>query len=202
MESEIQIHKQLDHTNVVKFEHFFEDEENVYILLELCENKSLSELMRKRGTLTEFESRFYCKQIINALKYLQSKNVLHRDLKLGNLLLDGNMNIKLGDFGLAMFLEKEEDLRCSICGTPNYMAPEVVAARQNNSECGYTVATDVWAMGVLLYTLVVGRPPFETYQVEETYKKIKNVSYSFPNDEIRRQLGVDKLSLEFIDLIR
>ena len=56
-------------------------------------------------------------------------------------------------------------------------------------------------MGVLLYTLVVGRPPFETYQVEETYKKIKNVSYSFPNDEIRRQLGVDKLSLEFIDLI-
>ena len=70
MESEIQIHKQLDHTNVVKFEHFFEDEENVYILLELCENKSLSELMRKRGTLSEFESRFYCKQIINALKYL------------------------------------------------------------------------------------------------------------------------------------
>jgi serine/threonine protein kinase len=113
----------------VRFEHFFEDEDNVYILLELCENKSLSELMRKRGTLTEFEARYYCKQIINALKYLQSKKVLHRDLKLGNLLLDGKMNIKLGDFGLAMLLENEEDLRCSICGTPNYMAPEVVAAR-------------------------------------------------------------------------
>ncbi len=61
MESEIQIHKQLNHENIVKFEHFFEDEDNVYIMLELCENKSMSELMRKRGSLSEFEARYYCK---------------------------------------------------------------------------------------------------------------------------------------------
>lgn len=116
------------HENIVKFEHFFEDENNVYILLELCPNQTLGDLLRRRWCLTEFECRYYLKQIISAVKYMHSKRVLHRDLKLGNFFLNSKMQIKIGDFGLATKLKKELDLRSSICGTPNYMAPEILAA--------------------------------------------------------------------------
>ena len=93
MQSELQIHRQLNHPHIVKFQRFFEDEKNVYILLELCSNQTLSELVRKRKTLTEFECRYYSKQAISALKYMQQPEyrVLHRDLKLGNLFLDDKL---------------------------------------------------------------------------------------------------------------
>lgn len=113
----------------MRFEHFFEDEDNVYLLLELCENQTLADLMRRRWFLTEFEAAYYMKQIINGLKYMHRVGrVLHRDLKLGNLFLDKNMQIKIGDFGLATKLNKDVELRSSICGTPNYMAPEILMA--------------------------------------------------------------------------
>lgn len=124
---EIQIHKQMDHPHIVKFEHFFEDPSNVYILLELCSNHTLSELMWHRKCLMEFECKYYLKQIISAVKHMHSKRTMHRDLKLGNCFIDSRMQIKLGDFGLAVELPEDEDLRNSICGTPNYMAPEILA---------------------------------------------------------------------------
>jgi polo-like kinase 1 len=91
----------MNHQNIVKFEHFFEDENNVYILLEMCPNQTLADLMRRRWVITEFESRYYLKQVIAAIKYMHQHHVLHRDLKLGNLFLDARMQIKIGDFGLA-----------------------------------------------------------------------------------------------------
>jgi polo-like kinase 1 len=105
MQAEIQLHKQLGngHPHIVKFHRFFEDEKNVYIILELCSNQTLADLLRRRRSLTEFECRYYSKQIISALKFMHSpeNRVLHRDLKLGNLFLDSNLHIKIGDFGLA-----------------------------------------------------------------------------------------------------
>lgn len=99
----------MEHQNIVKFERFFEDKDNVYILLELCENKSLGDLMnaRKMNTgkgLTEFECCYYLKQIVAALKYMHNQRVIHRDIKLGNCFLDSKMQIKIGDFGLAIEL--------------------------------------------------------------------------------------------------
>lgn len=85
----------------------------------------------------------------------------------------------------------EVDLRASICGTPNYMAPEILITIDNGKRqkdgalCGYSFAADVWALGVIMYTMVVGRPPFETPVVEDTYKKIKSVNYTFPSEEQR-----------------
>jgi polo-like kinase 1 len=84
--SEIKIHKSLNHQNVVKFEHVFEDHENVYILLELCTNQTLNELIKRRKRLTELEVQCYVVQTINALKYLYTTRVIHRDLKLGNII--------------------------------------------------------------------------------------------------------------------
>jgi len=79
--SEIKIHRSIHHTNVVHFEHVFEDGENVYILLELCSNQSLNDLIKRRRRLMEIEAQCYIMQIINALKYLASNKIIHRDLK-------------------------------------------------------------------------------------------------------------------------
>ena len=174
--SEIKIHKSLSHQNIVGFEHFFEDSENVYILLELCPNQSLSELLRRRKRLTELEVQCYMLQIIAAVEYIHSKNVIHRDLKIGNLFISEKMEIKLGDFGLASKLDFEGQKRKTICGTPNYIAPEVL-----DSKLGHSFEVDVWALGVILYTLLVGRPPFETNDVKKTYNLIKMNAYSFPD---------------------
>ncbi len=97
--NEINIHKSISHRNVVKFERFFEDKTNVYILLELCENQTLMELVKRRGRLTEAETQFYMWQLVNTVHFLHEQNVIHRDLKLGNLFLHENLEIKLGDFG-------------------------------------------------------------------------------------------------------
>ena len=174
--SEIKIHKSLSHQNVVDFEHFFEDSENVYILLELCPNQSLSELLRRRKRLTELETQSYMLQIISALVYIHSRNVIHRDLKIGNLFISEKMEIKLGDFGLASKLDYEGQKRKTICGTPNYIAPEVL-----DSKLGHSFEVDIWALGVILYTLLIGRPPFETNDVKKTYNLIKMNAYSFPD---------------------
>jgi polo-like kinase 1 len=173
--SEIKIHRGLVHPNIVKFEHVFEDNENVYILLEMCTNQTLNDLCKRRKRLTEFEAQYYIYQIVGALKYLQKNRVIHRDLKLGNLFLNDKLEIKLGDFGLAAKLDFDNEKRHTVCGTPNYLAPEVLS---NKSGHGYEV--DVWSLGVVLYALVIGRPPFETPEVKMTYEKIKKVIYQFP----------------------
>jgi polo-like kinase 1 len=177
--SEIRIHRALHQTNIVAFEHFFEDNENVYILLELCENQTLNELLRRRKRLTELEVQCYALQIINALKYLHSHRVIHRDLKLGNLFLNEKMELKVGDFGLATKLEFEGDRKRTICGTPNYIAPEILEGKQ-----GHSYEVDIWSLGVVIYTLIIGKPPFETSDVKTTYRRIKMNAYTFPEHVI------------------
>jgi polo-like kinase 1 len=173
--SEIKIHKALHHTNIVGFEHYFEDTENVYILLEMCHNQSLNELLKRRKTLTELEVQCFVVQLIKALKYLHSHRIIHRDLKLGNLFLTDKMELKVGDFGLATKLEFEGEKKRTVCGTPNYIAPEIL-----DGKCGHSYEVDIWSLGVIIYTLIIGKPPFETQDVKSTYKRIKMNSYSFP----------------------
>jgi len=96
-------------------------------------------------------------------------------LKLGNLFLSENMEIKLGDFGLATRLEYDGERKKTICGTPNYIAPEILEGK------GHSYEVDVWSVGVILYTQLIGKPPFETPEVKATYKRIKACQYSFPD---------------------
>jgi len=173
--SEIKIHRSLHHPNVVGFEHFFEDSENVYILLEICTNQTMSELLRRRKRLTELEVQCYMLQLLSGVKYLHQHRVIHRDLKLGNLFLSEKMEIKIGDFGLAAKLEFDGERKRTICGTPNYIAPEVL-----DGKVGHSYEVDVWAIGVIIYTLVVGKPPFETSDVKTTYRRIRMNAYTFP----------------------
>jgi len=136
----------------------------------------LNELLRRRKRLTELEVQCYLMQIISSLKYLHQNRVIHRDLKLGNLFLNDKMEIKLGDFGLATKLEFEGERKRTICGTPNYIAPEILDGKN-----GHSYEVDFWSLGVIIYALLIGKPPFETPDVKTTYKKIRMNSYSFPD---------------------
>ncbi|XP_043941693.1 serine/threonine-protein kinase PLK3 isoform X2 [Protopterus annectens] len=172
--NEIELHRVLHHKHIVKFSHYFEDSENIYIFLEHCTRKSLAHIWKTRRTLTEPEVRYYLKQIISGLKYLHHRGILHRDLKLGNFFVNESMELKVGDFGLAARLEPRDLRKKTICGTPNYLAPEVL-----NRE-GHGPESDVWSLGCVMYTLLCGTPPFETSNLKETYRCIKQVEYVMP----------------------
>lgn len=130
--------------------------------------------------MTEPEAAYFMKQLVEAIQYLHHEQlVIHRDLKLGNLFLDRNMNIKVGDLGLATRLENAEDKRKTICGTPNYIAPEVIQG--DKATRGHSFEVDIWSMGVILYTVMVGKPPYESKDVKSTYQRILNNEYSFPS---------------------
>ena len=187
--SEIKIHKSLHHPNIVAFEHYFEDSENVYLLIEICLNQTLNELLKRRKKLTELEVQCYAVQIIKALKYLHSHRVIHRDLKLGNLFISDKMEIKVGDFGLATKLEFDGERKRTVCGTPNYIAPEILEGKT-----GHSYEVDIWSLGVIMYTLIIGKPPFETNNVKETYKRIKMGNYSFPENAVISEPAKDYIS--------
>ncbi|KAF8761763.1 Pkinase protein [Rhizoctonia solani] len=145
--AEIKLHRALQHPNIVGFEECFEDDDNVYMTLELCEVGSMMDMLRRRKRYTEPEARFFLIQVIGACQYMHSHQVIHRDLKLGNLFLDREMNVKVGDFGLAALIEKPGERKKTICGTPNYIAPEVLFDTAN----GHSFEVDTWSIGVILY---------------------------------------------------
>ncbi|XP_027504963.1 serine/threonine-protein kinase PLK3 isoform X3 [Corapipo altera] len=172
--NEIELHRDLHHKHIVKFSHYFEDSESIYIFLEHCSRKSLAHIWKARHTLLEPEVRYYLKQIISGLKYLHLKGILHRDLKLGNFFINENMELKVGDFGLAACQDVSDQKKKTICGTPNYLAPEVLLRQGHGPE------SDVWSLGCVMYTLLCGNPPFETSDLKETYRCIKQVEYTLP----------------------
>lgn len=192
MSQEISIHRSLKHKNVVGFNSFFEDSKFVYIILELCRKRSMMELHKRRKALTEPETRFYMKQIIEGVSYLHNNKIIHRDLKLGNLFLNDNFVVKIGDFGLAAHIEFDGQRKRTLCGTPNYIAPEIL------NKNGHSFEVDVWSTGCIFYTLLVGKPPFETSTLKETYSRIKKVEYKLPvvlkepaKQMIRKMLQLD-----------
>ncbi|XP_063224051.1 serine/threonine-protein kinase polo [Bacillus rossius redtenbacheri] len=171
---EITIHKSLNNKHVVGFHSFFEDSLNVYIVLELCRKRSMMELHKRRKALTEPEVRYYMQQILEGVAYLHKERIIHRDLKLGNLFLDDSLQVKIGDFGLAAKIEFDGERKRTLCGTPNYIAPEILSKK------GHSFEVDVWSIGCILFTLLVGKPPFETSSLKETYNRIKKCDYSIP----------------------
>ncbi|CAL8078945.1 unnamed protein product [Calicophoron daubneyi] len=173
MQQEISIHRTLKHENVVGFHGCFEDREFIYIVLELCKRRSLLELHKRRRFISEYEARYFMRQIIRGCQYLHKNKVMHRDLKLANLFLSDDLTVKIGDFGLASRVHEGEKKK-TLCGTPNYIAPEVL------NKGGHSFEVDCWSLGCILYTLLVGNPPFETNKLEDTYARIKQNEYHIP----------------------
>ena len=169
------LHKAVAHNNLVKLYSYFEDPNFVYIVLELCRKRSLMELHKRRKAITEPESRYFVYQILLGCKYLHDNKIIHRDLKLGNVFLNDSMEVKIGDFGLATKVDYDGERKKTLCGTPNYIAPEVLGKK------GHSYEVDVWSIGCILYTLLVGKPPFETQTLKDTYTRIKKNEYHIPS---------------------
>jgi len=175
MSQEIRLHKGVSHAHLVKLFSYFEDSNFVYIVLELCRKRSLMELHKRRKAVTEPESRYFVHQILLGCKYLHDNKIIHRDLKLGNVFLNDSMEVKIGDFGLATKVDYAGERKKTLCGTPNYIAPEVLGKK------GHSYEVDVWSIGCILYTLLVGKPPFETQTLKDTYSRIKKNEYHIPS---------------------
>ena len=168
------------------------------LLMQRINCMKMSKLLRRRKRIHELEAQCYLSQVLTGIKYLHSHRVIHRDIKLGNIFLSDKMEVKLGDLGLAAKLEYEGERKRTICGTPNYIAPEILEGKNGHSfEC------DIWSFGVLMYTLLIGRPPFETKDVKTTYRRIKMNLYTFPeNVEISPEAKSLIQSILVIDYVK
>lgn len=176
--SELQLHSKLHHPNIVEFYRAFSFEDNTYVVLELCHNGSLADALKQRKFFTMPEIRRFLIQLCGAVKYLHHRNIVHRDLKTGNILLSADMSIKIADFGLAAVLVSAKDVgirRTTMCGTPNYLAPEILEKHGHNDKA------DLWSIGIIVYTLAVGRAPFHSSSKEEIYKKALAMRYEWPD---------------------
>ena len=177
----------MHHPNIVEFHRAFTYKDSTYLVLELCPNGSIMDMIRKRGCLTLPEVRRFTIQLCGAIKYMHTRNVIHRDLKLGNVFLDHQMNVKIGDFGLAAVLASKDELqgiydksfsrRTTVCGTPNYIAPEII----QKDKKGHDHKVDIWALRVLVFTMLTGAPPFAAKSPNEISEPAKNVDYAWPN---------------------
>ncbi|CAD8107158.1 unnamed protein product [Paramecium primaurelia] len=156
IEKEIEILRQLDHPNIIKLIDFKRTQNHYYLVFEYCENGDLDAYIRKyspNGKLPEEEVRRIVQQLAQALQQMYKLRIVHRDLKLANILVSKNFQIKLADFGFAKYMEEDQYLT-SYCGTPLTMAPEILQRKQYNEKC------DVWSVGVIIYQMIYGRSPF------------------------------------------
>ncbi len=177
--TELQIHAKMHHPNIVEFLRAFTIEDHTYVVLQLCPNGSLTEMVKVRACLSLPEVRRYMIQICGGVKYMHKRSVIHRDLKMGNIFLDARMNIKIGDFGLAAVMADEHDRRTTLCGTPNYIAPEILS---KSSTRGHDNKVDTWAIGVICYAMLMGTPPFQSKTQQEIYSKLRTLEYEWKID--------------------
>jgi 5'-AMP-activated protein kinase catalytic alpha subunit len=173
---EISIMRMVRHPNVLQLFEVMATKNKIYFVLEYAKGGELFNKISK-GKLTEEAARKYFQQLISAVDYCHSRGVYHRDLKPENLLLDENETLKVSDFGLSALAEstRQDGLLHTACGTPAYVAPEVLSRK------GYSGAkADVWSCGVILFVLVANYLPFHDKNLIEMYKKISKAEYRCP----------------------
>ncbi|KAJ6699793.1 NON-SPECIFIC SERINE/THREONINE PROTEIN KINASE [Salix purpurea] len=175
---EISIMKIVRHPNIVKLHEVLSSRTKIYIILEFVSGGELFDkidVQAHQGRLSENESRRYFQQLIHAVAHCHRKGVYHRDLKPENLLLDAYGNLKVSDFGLSALPQKGVGLLHTTCGTPNYVAPEVLGHQ------GYDgAAADVWSCGVILFVLMAGYLPFDEIDLPTLNRRINAAEYSCP----------------------
>ncbi|XP_057750784.1 CBL-interacting serine/threonine-protein kinase 24-like isoform X1 [Arachis stenosperma] len=172
---EISIMKIVRHPNIVRLHEVLASKTKIYIILEFVMGGELYDKIAQQGKLSENDSRRYFQQLIDAVAHCHKKGVYHRDLKPENLLLDAFGNLKVSDFGLSALTKQGVDVLHTTCGTPNYVAPEVLGNQ------GYDgAAADVWSCGVILYVLMAGYLPFEEADLPALYNRINAAEFVCP----------------------
>ncbi|SOS80489.1 calcium-dependent protein kinase 5 [Plasmodium sp. gorilla clade G1] len=177
LKREILIMKQMDHPNIIKLYEVYEDNEKLYLVLELCDGGELFDKIVKYGSFSEYEAYKIMKQIFSALYYCHSKNIMHRDLKPENILYVDNTEdspIQIIDWGFASKCMNNHNLK-SVVGTPYYIAPEILRGK-------YDKRCDIWSSGVIMYILLCGYPPFNGKNNDEILKKVKKGEFVFDSN--------------------
>ncbi|XP_014674308.1 PREDICTED: serine/threonine-protein kinase PLK4-like [Priapulus caudatus] len=172
---EVEIHSRLKHPSILELFTYFEDNNYVYLVIEMCHNGELHRYLKSNcRVLSEDEARHCVRQVVQGMFYLHSHGIVHRDLTLANLLLTRDMNVKIADFGLATQLSVPDEKHFTMCGTPNYISPEIASRGAHGLEA------DVWSLGCMLYTMLVGKPPFDTDGVRTTLNRVVVGNYELP----------------------
>lgn len=176
IQSEVEILIQLDHPNVVKLHEVWEDKTKFYMVMELMTGGELFDRIVERDHFSEKEASDIIRPLVDAINYCHKLGVAHRDLKPENLLFaskDSNSIIKISDFGLAK--THENNLMTTQCGTPSYVAPEIIAGQ------GYNQQVDVWSIGIILYIMLCGFPPFYDDDPDKLFEIISQGKIVFPS---------------------
>lgn len=171
---EVYILKKIHHSNIIRLLEVFESSKHFFIVMEYAGAGDLLHYVKKKRRLPENEARFIFKQVLYGLGHCHCRSVLHRDIKLDNVLLDNEKGIKLCDFGVSKIIKKHQFIR-EQCGTPAYIAPEIIADE------GYEgFFADLWSLGVVLYAMLCGTVPFKAPNMKELHVLIKKGDYKFP----------------------
>lgn len=189
VKNEKNILKEIDHPFIVNMRWNAKDDCCLYMLFEFVSGGELFSYLRNAGRFDSATANFYASEIVLALEYLHSLSIVYRDLKPENLLLDRDGHLKITDFG---FAKKLKDRTWTLCGTPEYLAPEIIQSK------GHNKAVDWWALGVLIYEMVVGYPPFYDDNPFGIYEKILSgkIEWSRHVDPIAKDLVKKLLVLD------
>lgn len=172
--AESKIMRHLDHPFIVTLYNAFETPKNLYLVMEYCPNGDLETFVQKRGRLQEQAACFYIAEIILAIEYLHSLNIIYRDLKPANVLLDKDGHAQLADFGLAKENANNMNPATTFVGSPAYIAPELLRNRCT------TKASDIYGLGVMLFELLTSEPPFFCEDIQELFRKISESKVNYP----------------------
>ncbi|XP_065190108.1 phosphorylase b kinase gamma catalytic chain, skeletal muscle/heart isoform-like isoform X2 [Sycon ciliatum] len=199
--TEIDALERVSHQYIIKLHEWYQSPVYFFLVFELAAHGELFDQLNKAVRFSEMRSRMVMKQLLLAIEHIHSLNIVHRDVKPENILLGENFNVRLSDFGFAAVIPNDTSLR-ELCGTPGYMAPEVLKCATYPDAQGYGRPVDMWACGVILYTMLVGFPPFWHRKQMLMLRLIMDGKYSFAapewhdigdsaKDMIRKLLVVD-----------
>jgi len=194
----------IDHPFLAKLHWSFQTEENLYFIMDFINGGELFYHLSKEKRFSEDRARFYAAEIISGMGYLHECGIIYRDLKPENLLLSHKGHIVMTDFGLSKEGLRDKDTTQTFCGTPEYLAPEIIVGGS------YTKAIDWWSVGTLIYEMLTGLPPFYSQNEEQMYQKIMNAEIVIPQgfsaevgDLIRKFLIRDpKTRLQHVEEIK
>ncbi|CAH8442343.1 unnamed protein product [Heterobilharzia americana] len=172
----------VDHPNIIKIHDVFEGDAYIFLVSEICQGGELFDYLTHHVIISEKRTRAIMRQLLDAVSFIHDRNIVHRDLKPENILLDESLNVKVTDFGLAVFIDDEEELR-ETRGTPGYLAPEVLMCGYYEDQPPYNQPVDIWACGVIMYTLLAGCPPFWNRKEHLMLRQIMEGRFSFPSPE-------------------
>ena len=164
--------RSLNHPNIIKLKGWFEDRDTIYMVLEYIPNKDCARVFKQKLP-SKSQLKNIMKQLVNVLEYVHKEGIVHRDIKLENILIDDKMNIKLIDFGLCAIKQYEDEMLEGTVGTVRFSAPELVEGKMYND------GIDLWSLGVVFFMLLTGNYPFDGSKKESIFARIKSKKLHF-----------------------